>query len=205
VPGVSAVLFDLDGVLVDSFEAWLATVNEVAVRFGGAPFPRERIRAIFGQGVEADAETLYPGHAPAEIRRAYDETLPRHVPAVAVNPEARSVLDRLGRRGVRRAIVTNTQQSLAERILEAKGLAAAVDVVSAMRAGVREKPHPDLLTTALASLRVPPGSALMVGDSRYDEEAAVAAGVRFLRYEISRGASLDAALRPHVDGAASPA
>jgi HAD superfamily hydrolase (TIGR01509 family) len=197
---VRAVLFDLDGVLIDSFSAWFAAVNDVASRFGVGPFGEGRVLSVWGQGVAADAENLYPGHTPEEIRRAYDEALPRHVRAVALNPEARPVLDALRGKGIGRAVVTNTQTSLAHAILRAKGIADAVDVVAALEPGVREKPSPDLLIHALEGLRIPPTEALMVGDTRYDEQAALAAGVRFVRYDFSKGERLASALGILLDG-----
>jgi HAD superfamily hydrolase (TIGR01509 family) len=192
--GLRAVLFDLDGVLVDSFEVWLAVVNEVALRFAAPPLTRAGLERIFGQGIEEDARTLYPGRSVPEIRAAYDAAMPRHVHLVQANPEAAPALDRLGARGIGRAIVTNTQDTLAPRILQAADLAARVDAVQGMGRGLREKPHPDLLLAALEVLGVPARDALMVGDTTYDEEAARAAGVRFVRYDVRSGASLLATL-----------
>jgi HAD superfamily hydrolase (TIGR01509 family) len=200
-PAPLAVLFDLDGVLIDSFGAWAETVNDVARRFGFGPYSEARIRAIWGQGVTADAENLYPGRTPDEIRRAYDETLPRHVDAVRLNPDAVRVLTALGERGIRRAVVTNTQQSLAEGVVRTKGIASLVDAVSALGPGVREKPAPDLLLRALSTFGLPAQAAWMVGDTRYDAEAARAAGARFLLYDFGRGESLWDSLRPALDGA----
>ena len=115
---IRTVLFDMDGVLVDSFEAWYAVVNHTAAHFGAPAIDRARLAAAFGQGPEDDAKTLYPGRTPAEIRAVYDEVMPGEVARVEVGPDSRRVLDDLGRRGVRRAVVTNTQVSLARRILE---------------------------------------------------------------------------------------
>jgi phosphoglycolate phosphatase/AHBA synthesis associated protein len=189
-----AVLFDLDGVLVDSFEVWFAVVRETLEAFGHPPLSRARMEAIFGQGISADVMNLYPGRAAGEVRAAYEAALPRHADRMTVNPEARAVLEALGRRGIGRAVVTNTQSSLAGGVLERARLDDVVDAVSALGGSLREKPHPDLLLDALARLSVPPARARMVGDTHYDEMAAHAAGVPFLLFEIRRGGSLLAAL-----------
>jgi HAD superfamily hydrolase (TIGR01509 family) len=189
-----AVLFDLDGVLVDSFDVWFGTVTDVADRFAAPRVTRERMREIWGQGIEKDAENLYPGRRMDEIRAAYDDALPRHAIRMRVNPEATAVLRRLGERGVGRAVVTNTQASLAEEILVAKGLRAGLDHVSALRPGLREKPAPDLLLDALRALGADAHDALMIGDTPFDEAAARGAGVAFLHYDVKEGGSLLAAL-----------
>jgi HAD superfamily hydrolase (TIGR01509 family) len=195
-----AVLFDMDGVLVHSFEAWTHVVSAVAERFGQGPVSRQRVAEVWGQGLSADAENLYPGRTVDEIRRAYEETFPRHVDALVVNPEATLVLGRLAALGIRRGLVTNTQQSLADRIVDRKGLRASFEVVAGVVPGLREKPAPDLLLRALEGLGVPVAEALMVGDTRFDEEAARDAGIAFLRYDFAAGEALHPALAGCVDG-----
>lgn len=189
-----AVLFDLDGVLVDSFEVWLEVVNRTAERFGRPPVTRERLASIFGQGIADDMRNLYPGRTRAEILAAYDDAMPRSLARITVNPEAASTLDGLGARGVKRAVVTNSQPSIAADVLRLAGLTGHVELWAGAGDGLREKPAPDLLLHALGRLGVPAGRALMVGDTDYDERAANAAGTRFLRYEIRRGTSLAGAL-----------
>ncbi len=124
-PVLRAVLFDLDGVLVDSFESWFAVVNEAAVHFGAPPVDRPRLAEVFGQGPEDDAIYLYPGQTADEVRTLYDELMPNEVARIRVGPESRAVLDDLERRGLLRAVVTNTQASLARQILETADLLGA--------------------------------------------------------------------------------
>ena len=185
-----AVLFDLDGVLVDSYEAWFLGVNAVARHFGLGPVSRERFGSIWGQGIDADVRNLYPGRTPDEVRLAYQAEIPRQEAAIRRNPEGPSTLARLRSAGVRTACVSNTQAGLAEAVVTGAGLAGAFDVVSGARPGLREKPAPDMLLAALRELAVSPAEALMVGDSRFDEQAAAAAGVRFHRYDLREGISL---------------
>jgi HAD superfamily hydrolase (TIGR01509 family) len=191
---VAAVLFDLDGVLVDSFHVWLAVVNSARRRFDHPPMTPETLGPIFGQGISDDMRNLYPGRTREEIKRAYDEAMPTAMARMALNPEAVPVLRALKARGIRRAVVTNTQQSLVGAVLANAGLLEHLDAWSGVGAGVREKPAPDLLLNALAHFDLPAGAALMVGDTDYDARAAAAAGVRFLRYEIRSGARLTEAL-----------
>jgi phosphoglycolate phosphatase/AHBA synthesis associated protein len=199
-PVLRAVLFDLDGVLVDSFESWFAVVNEAAVHFGAPPVDRPKLAELFGQGPEDDAIYLYPGQTADEVRTLYDELMPNEVARIRVGPESRTVLDDLGRRGLLRAVVTNTQASLARQILETADLLGGLDTWAGVGGGLGEKPKPDLLLAVLDRFGVPPSEALLVGDSRYDEEAAKNAGTRFVFFDLRSGGSLGETLIPHLLG-----
>lgn len=188
------ILFDMDGVLVDSVDAWLGVVNRVRVDLGFDAISQPRLMEIFGQGVEDDAKNLFQGYTPAAIRAAYDEAMPDFVERVRAGSGTREVLRDLEARDIRRAVVTNTQHSLAGDMLRAAGLADAFDLIAAAGLADREKPHPDLLLTALKELGVEAERALMVGDTSYDEEAAAAAGVPYLHFDLRRGGDLRAAL-----------
>jgi HAD superfamily hydrolase (TIGR01549 family) len=133
-----------------------------------------------------------------EIRRRYDAAMPRHLHRVRVGTGTEAVLARLGERGLGRAVVTNTQGSLAREVLRTTGLEAHVDVLVAAGEGCREKPHPDLLERALARLGRAPEEARMVGDTDYDEAAARAAGVAFLRFDVRAGGRLAERLAPWI-------
>jgi len=187
---LQAILFDMDGVLVDSFEMWLGILNDVALSVGTAPITRPALQAAFGQGVEKDVQVFYPGLDVAALCAAYDEATGRHLGRMVPHPQARAALLSLRERGLHTAIVTNTQTSLATEILKGCGIFDLVDVLSAMQAGVREKPHPDLLLRAMQALGVRKGACIMVGDTEYDACSAKAAGVTFVQYDLRSGADL---------------
>lgn len=192
---VRAVLFDMDGVLIDSFEMWFETMNAVARRFEAPAISREALRAAFGQGVEEDVRTFYRGVDIPTLNAAYDEEMPQFVDRIRPNPTAPAALAALEQRGIARAVVTNTQRSVVDGILTRCGLRSGIDHISAVAPGLREKPHPDLLRHALDHFDVPREAALMVGDTEvYDGAAARAAGVPFLFYDLRDGTDLAKAL-----------
>jgi HAD superfamily hydrolase (TIGR01509 family) len=112
------------------------------------------------------------------------------------------VLDALGRRGILRAVVTNTPADLARRVLADKGFATRLEVVAAAGEAA-EKPAPDLVRLALARLGVAPAEAIFVGDSDSDLRAARAAGVRMIGLGHEGDARIGALadLLPLVDAA----
>ncbi len=186
-----AVLFDMDGVLLKSEEAWEHVVAAAGERFRGRPVTREEFQPTFGQGTEADVRVFGLGCTPAELDSFYIEHFPRYARHVWVNPEARGLLETLGARGLRRAVVTNTVSPLAATLLEAAHLADCFESVACADLVARSKPAPDLVLYALEKLGVAAGESLMVGDSRYDKGAASAAGVRFVGLGLDGDARIE--------------
>lgn len=177
-----AVLFDMDGVLVRSEEVWFRVVEEAGTRFRGSPVTREEFAPTFGQGTAADVRVFELGCSNEELDRFYIERFPAHANGVWVDPDAAPVLRELRARGFRTGLVTNTVVTLAEHILQAAGLRGLLDSLSCADLVAHAKPAPDLVHHALRELGLQPDDAWLVGDSRYDREAAGAAGVYFVGY-----------------------
>ncbi len=173
-----AVLFDLDGVLIDSRDAWFEVLNAATRAFGHPEVPRELYDPSFGQGVDADVEMFLPGCSVAEVDAWFEAHFLDHAGHVKVNPDAIPVLMAFASRGIRTAVVTNTQSALARETCRGAGI--ETDLIVGASDVARGKPAPDMVVLACERLGVAPASAVMVGDSRFDAEAAEAAGVRFI-------------------------
>ena len=182
-----AVLFDMDGVLVFSEDAWFAVYNETLVAFGHPPISREAFEAIYGNGTAADRDAYMPERTVAEVDAAYDRFFTARLDRIRPNPEAAGALRELRRMGVATSVATNTHRPLAGRILEAQGLLPLVDAVTGADEAGAGKPDPAVVRLAAARAGAPLDACLFVGDSRYDEEAARLAPVRFLGYRFGAG------------------
>lgn len=176
------MLFDLDGVLVDSYEAWFRVVNAAAVHFRRAPIDGERFKASWGQGTDADLETFFPGCRLGDVERFYEDHLLDFADSIRVEPEALDTFVQLRDADIRRGVVTNTPTFLARDVLAWAGLIGLVDVTVGAGDGVVSKPAPDMILQASQVLELQPAEVLVVGDSVFDERAAKAARVRFLGY-----------------------
>ena len=177
-----AVLFDMDGVLVFSEDAWFAVYNETLAHFGHPAISRTAFDAIYGNGTKADRDAYMPERTVAEVDAAYERLFAARLDRIRPNPEAADVLRKLRRMGVATSVATNTNRPLAGRILEAQGLLSLVDAVTGADEAEAGKPDPAVVRLAAARAGAPLDACLFVGDSRFDEEAARRAPVRFVGY-----------------------
>lgn len=184
----AAVLFDLDGTLLDT-AGDIALALSRAFADHGHPSPpaaavRQMIgkgapvlveRAVAAQGLTVDAE----GHVALLDRffHHYGRLQDLDECAAEPYPGAREALAALHAAGLPLGVVTNKVHRFATGLLRRKGLAGYLRVVVGGDTCERRKPDPMPLLHACAQLGVAPSTALMVGDSRNDVEAARAAGM----------------------------
>ena len=181
----------MDGVLVFSEPAWFLVYNDTLRAFGHPPIGRADFLAIYGNGTKADRDMYMPERTVEEVDEAYRRFFVTHLDAVRTNEEALPALAELRAKGIRLAVATNTNRPLAERILKLAGLTDAVDaLVGADEAGAG-KPDPAVVRLAAERVGVPLAECLFVGDSKYDEAAALAAPVRFVGYRYGAGARIE--------------
>lgn len=181
-----AVLFDLDGVLVDSYQAWFRTMNAIASDLGYPEISADAFAAGWGQGIEEDVRRFYRDHTVAQIEQCLDAAYLDHLEHIRFDPGARDVLDAVRARGAGTALVTNTPSGIARAVLERGGL--ALDAVVGGTDVPRPKPEPDIVLRACELLGVDTEHAVVVGDTAFDRDAARAAGVAFagLRFDCGR-------------------
>jgi len=185
---VAAVLFDLDGTLLDTAADIALALNRAMAEYGCKPFPEDEVRCMIGRGspvlierAAASQGRVIGASARAEMIERffhhYGQLEESNEDSAQPYPGAAETLRTLHDAGLRTAVVTNKQHRFAEALLERLGLAAWVDVVVGGDTCARRKPDPQPLFFACESLQVPPSESLMVGDSINDVQAARAAGI----------------------------
>ena len=173
----TAILFDVDGTLLDSAEFVLGAVEHSLSAHDHAPPPRERIATIMGPPLaecyrrlapELDADRLCEAHRAWQRDRMH---------LVRPFPNAVHTLQTLREAGIRCGAVTARSRVSSLGTLDGAGLAELLEVVISAEDTPRTKPYPDPVFAALAKFGVDPVGAVMVGDTASDIEAGRAAGV----------------------------
>lgn len=180
MPFPRAVLFDLDGTLLDSIDLILDSYAHTFAQFDLAAPTREAMLADIGvplwvvfERLGADRERVH------EMIAAYrDFNLLHHDARVAEFPGVADMLQRVRARGCLTALVTSKNRHGALRGLRAMGLFDAIDVVVGADDVARPKPDSEPVTFALTRLGVRPAEAVFVGDSVHDIASGRAACVR---------------------------
>ena len=172
-----AALFDMDGTLVDSFDAIAASVNHVRGLHGLSPLPVDEVKRWVGRGAAFLLQHTAPGDPDANVA-AYRA----HHPSVLHSgtrllPGAGDLLRLLHGRGVRLGVCSNKPVDFARDLTRYLGVAPLLDVVLGPEDVARPKPAPDMLVEALRRLGVAAGEALYVGDMGVDVQTARGAGV----------------------------
>lgn len=181
-----AVLFDLDGTLIDSVPDIHAAINETLASLGEPPLTIEAISRMVGRGVDVLIERVFEALGkspdPATRKKIGDRYLAiysaRATELTTLNPGASGAVRGLRARGLRLGVVTNKPAHETALVLDHFGLSESMEVVVGGDAGVPLKPAPDLLLLACKRLGVEPADALFVGDSENDVGAARAAGLK---------------------------
>ncbi|RIY02159.1 phosphoglycolate phosphatase [Aureimonas flava] len=180
-----AVLFDLDGTLVDSLPDIHAALNQTMESLGEPPFTIEAVGRMVGQGVQVLIGRAYEGLGKEIDVATRDKIAERYLAIYSaratelttLNAGATDAVRLLAERNIALGVVTNKPAAETADILAHFGLADRMAVVVGGDAGPRKKPAPDLLIHACRQLGIEPGEALFVGDSENDVEAAQAAGM----------------------------
>jgi 3-amino-5-hydroxybenzoic acid synthesis related protein len=173
---LTAVVFDLDGVLIDS-EPLMRFAFEVAYRelgLPGAP-PIESYLEHMGESFPRIMDRL---GLPQDLWAPYRDECRRHPELVQTFPEARLLLAQARNLGLRLSILTGKDRERTLHTLDRFQLAEFFDVVLASDQLRHPKPHPEGMRLSLALLGAAPTQAAFVGDSVNDILCAQAAGVR---------------------------
>jgi HAD superfamily hydrolase (TIGR01509 family) len=178
---IRAVLFDIDGTLLDSNDAhahaWLD-----ALRGHGKDVPFDLVRSKIGKGGDKllmevagiDDQSL-EGKLLSERRVAVFKA--HYLPDLGPTPGARALVERLRSRGLARAIVTSAKGDELADLMRQAAVVNLFDALVTSDDADNSKPDPDLVTVGLQRLGVGPREAVMIGDTPYDIVAAARAGV----------------------------
>lgn len=176
-----AVIFDLDGTLLDTLADLAGSVNAAMRQFGLPERTLDEVRMFVGNGIRKLIQRAVPGgESHPEFERILDffrEHYGVHcMDETEAYPGILSLLDWLKRMDIHAAIVSNKADFAVKKLRDVY-FKELVEVAIGEREGVRKKPEPDSVLQALTELGVECGRAVYVGDSDVDLQTAGNAGL----------------------------
>ena len=177
----TSILFDLDGTLLDTLADLTAAMNRTLTRHGLPERTRQQMRAALGNGARRLMELCVPAGTDGALFETllaeYNADYAAHCRIeTAPYPGVDALLQQLHAQGRKLAIVSNKPDE-AVRALRAEFFADTVPIAVGEKQGIRRKPAPDTLLTAMAQLGAERESTVYVGDSEVDIATARAAGL----------------------------
>lgn len=192
---LEGVLLDVDGTLIDSNGAHAQSWSETLREFG-FDIPAERVRPLIGKGgdkllpeltgVDVESER---GKAMTERRAAIFRDA--YVPKLRRTRGARELVDRLRKEGLRLIVATSASEEELRPMLHQVGLEDLLAKKTSSDDAENSKPDPDIIIAALRKGRLTPQTAILLGDTPYDIEAASRAAVHTVAL-LSGGWNADA-------------
>lgn len=177
-----AVIFDLDGTLIDSIHDIADCINDMLKKFNHPTHSVEQIKQYTGDG----ARNLVKRSLPSGLtEQEIDERLNYYndiytnsgSPKTCVFAGVKEMLKELKKRGYKIGILTNKPQMTTDEVYKDHFNDVEIDVVVGQRAGMKIKPDPTMLLQILSDLGVEKQNAYFVGDGEPDAQIAINAGV----------------------------
>jgi phosphoglycolate phosphatase len=193
-----AMLFDLDGTLIDSKIDIADATNAIIERLGGQTLPRDLINRFVGRGVRDLVKNALAKVPHVDIEQAlatFNAHYLKHCcDHTRFYPGVENTLAELRVRGIGLAVLTNKPQKFADKILVGLGATGWFGAVIGAEEGSPHKPARGGADAALAALGISPADALMVGDSVVDLQTAQNTGMdcALMLYGFSPRAEIEA-------------
>ncbi len=179
---ISAVIFDLDGTLLNTLADIADSANETIRQFGVEPHPVESYRLFVGNGLQTLIERIMPKNSTADTlergvetfraiyqRRWHEKTRPY--------PGIVEMLDSLQRAGIKIAILSNKPDTFTQTCVHHFFPSINFQAVSGKKDDVPLKPDPQSTFSMLRTLSVVPEQSMFVGDSAVDIRTGIGAGM----------------------------
>lgn len=176
---IKLVLFDKDGVLIDSFKNDMLAYNSMLVKFGKKPLgKKEYIKSCWGPSVDECVKNSFGKISKKKKEEVEDYYHKKRIDLIRyakIYPNVKGVLKRLKAGGYRTGVITGTFTETAKKMLEKVGLAKYFDIVLGGDAA-KPKPSPDPILKACKVIGIKPSETAYIGDNIEDVKAGKAAG-----------------------------
>jgi len=183
MPEVKAILFDLDGTLIDTAPLIGEILNTMRIEEGMQALPIHNYRNWISLGASELVDRAM-GQGNYDLSRALSEYRRRYLemntPINSLFTGATWVVNQLCSQGIKLAICSNKPESLCKKVLMDTGLIDYFDIVVGGDTVSKSKPYPEPLEFVLLNLGIAANLAVFVGDSTVDQKASIAANIPFI-------------------------
>jgi phosphoglycolate phosphatase len=176
-----AILFDMDGVLVDSLDSWWKALNSALQRFKHQEITRDEfMKTYWGHDLKANLKRLQLN---PEVAQFCNVTYGNHIDYIKIYPDTKSTLRRLA--SYKKAIITNTPTDCAQQILRKFEIEQYFEKIITSDDVLKAKPDPEIVFKACERLNVDPKKVILVGDTESDVKAGRAAGCTVIGLNVT--------------------
>jgi len=181
------LIFDLDGTLIDSYDAIYIGLNEAFNHFGTPPpLPYHQLGEHLGGSLEEILRPFLLSHQIGETKSVFrNKYRDIYLDKTILLEGAKAVIEELSRRSIRLAVASNKSAKFCRKLLSQLGIDRFFTTITGVGHGLRPKPFPDMVNAMVLDLGLRPEEVVMVGDTVEDIEAGKSAGVDV--YALSNG------------------
>jgi HAD superfamily hydrolase (TIGR01549 family) len=174
---LKAVLFDLDGVILDSFERQYAVFNDLRKKLGLKKIDREEFRKkLWGNSLEVNAKNYFKEQDFKKLHIDYNSLVKEHVGKSKLPARTKEVLETIKKKKIKIGLVTNTTKQRTINDLRFHKIKHYFDAIMTADDVEKPKPYPDPIIKICEKLEIMPDETIFVGDTKNDYKAGKAAG-----------------------------
>lgn len=166
---IKAMIFDLDGVLVDSINTWHSVFNIALEEFKRKGISLEEFeKYVWGVPAEKVIPRYFGNYSKEDILKIYNNHFAKHIEKTVVFPESAAVMQRIKKAGIKTAIASNSHSRIIDLLLIHFKLKDYFDIILSADQFQHGKPNPEMLFAAIEKLSAEKDNVMFVGDTHND-------------------------------------
>jgi len=182
-----AILFDMDGVLIDSLEAWWISLNTALAKYNYKKISKnEFIKRYWGHDLFDNLKSM---NIPYKVGTFCNNIYYENVNRIKIYQDTKYVLDKL--KHYKKSIITNTPKDCTIQILKKFEIAKYFNLVLTSSDVKTAKPSPEIVFKTCIRLGVNPEDVVLVGDTNSDVESGKAAGCNVIGIKVEADYTID--------------
>ena len=189
---IKAIIFDMDGVLFESHDAWVKVFNNARKHFGFKPISVEEFdENCWSVDSSIVVPKYFPGKTIKEVTSYYDKIFLDFINDVKLTPNVKETLKKLKEKNLKLAIATNTYHKQTERISKKLGLYNYFDAIVGADDVRIGKPQPDIIIKIAKDLGIDMDDLVFIGDTEIDMKTCKNAVCKTIGFKINGDKRID--------------